>query len=130
MTGLGPKSALGGTGDPAVIATMPFRVAHRIATNRSVAGVHFPVDSAAGAVVGCVLGETAYRIATGRDAIDWPQPVEVTFGAPADDDPPFDLTLAWLRDILADDAPDLPTTDDILGTLWNAAAAEWVEAPL
>jgi membrane-associated phospholipid phosphatase len=35
---------------------MPFRIAHRVAVNRTVAGVHFPVDSAAGAVLGCQIG--------------------------------------------------------------------------
>ena len=32
------------------------RVANRIAVNRTIAGVHFPVDSAAGAVIGMTLG--------------------------------------------------------------------------
>jgi hypothetical protein len=31
-------------------------VANRIAVNRTIAGVHFPVDSAAGAVIGMTLG--------------------------------------------------------------------------
>jgi membrane-associated phospholipid phosphatase len=33
-----------------------FRLANRVAVNRTVAGVHFPIDSAAGAVLGLTLG--------------------------------------------------------------------------
>ena len=32
------------------------RLATRIAVNRTIAGVHFPIDSAAGAVLGLTLG--------------------------------------------------------------------------
>lgn len=41
-----------------------YRLACRIAINRTVAGMHFPVDSAAGAVLGIQLGR--YLIARGR----------------------------------------------------------------
>ncbi|HXV94290.1 MAG TPA: hypothetical protein VD813_13380, partial [Pseudonocardia sp.] len=43
-----------------------FKLAARIAINRTVAGVHFPVDSAAGAVLGVTLGEYLVARATGR----------------------------------------------------------------
>ncbi len=41
------------------------RLASRIAVNRTIAGVHFPVDSAAGAVLGLTLG--AYFVARCED---------------------------------------------------------------
>ena len=128
MTGLGPKEALSGNGNAEKIASMPFRVAHRIATNRSIAGVHFPVDSAAGAVLGCAMGEALYRIATGTT--DWPQPLNISFQPAAEGAAPFDLTLGWLKQQLDPDAASglTPVSDSILGTLWAQAAAEWAEA--
>ena len=129
MTGMGPKEALAGSDAASQTAAMPFRVAHRIATNRSIAGVHFPVDSAAGAVLGCALGEAIYLIATENGPIDWPQPREVSFQTTAESAPPFDLTLGWLRDALEPDAASgrAPNAGTIWGTLWGKAAAEWTE---
>jgi membrane-associated phospholipid phosphatase len=43
-----------------------WRVAARIAVNRTIAGVHYPVDSAAGAVLGVTLGEYVAAMATGQ----------------------------------------------------------------
>src|SRR5205823_4062756 len=40
------------------------RLASRIAINRTVAGVHFPVDSAAGAVLGLTLGQYFFHRCT------------------------------------------------------------------
>jgi PAP2 superfamily len=41
-----------------------WKMAHRIAVNRTVAGVHFPMDSAAGAMLGIVLGQVIVAMAT------------------------------------------------------------------
>ena len=127
MTGLGPKAAMTETDDNGRMANMAFRLAHRIATNRSVAGVHFPVDSAAGAAMGCALGEALYRIAAGND--DWPALKEVSFQPLPESEAPFDLTLGWLRDELADDATAglMPDDTTIFGKLWKEAEAEWAE---
>ncbi len=139
MTGLGPKDALSAPPDDnkGRMAGMAFRLAHRIATNRSVAGVHFPIDSASGAIIGCGVGDALYRIATG--AGNWPaEAKDVQFQKIPDSDPPFDLTLRWLKEQLPDDAvEDADAEADaegngetILGQLWNEAAAEWVESDL
>jgi membrane-associated phospholipid phosphatase len=44
--------------------TQRYKLAARIAINRTVAGMHFPIDSAAGAVLGVTLGE--YLVARAR----------------------------------------------------------------
>ena len=128
MTGLGPLAALSAPPDDEKgrLAGMAFRLALRIATNRSVAGVHFPVDSAAGAVAGCLLGEAMYRVATG--ATDWTPMTEVTFDTVPESDPPFDLSLGWLRDQLpADAATAQPDETTLFGNLWKKSADEWAE---
>ena len=137
LTGMGPKEALSAPADndKGRMAGMAFRLAHRIATNRSVAGVHFPIDSASGAVIGCLLGDALYRVATG--ATDWPSTVDVSFPPVPDSDPPFDpstfdLTLRWLKNALPDDAAggSMPDESTIFGKLWKQAADEWQEAAL
>ncbi|WP_422370155.1 phosphatase PAP2 family protein [Hoeflea sp.] len=41
---------------------LPYRIAHRIALNRVIAGVHFPIDIIAGAVVGIAIGEAFLHV--------------------------------------------------------------------
>ena len=47
-----------------------FRMAARIATNRTVAGVHFPMDSMAGACLGLTLGRIFWRRLAGDPDLD------------------------------------------------------------
>ncbi len=42
------------------------RIAARIATNRTVAGVHYPTDSMAGAVLGMTMAEALINLLDGR----------------------------------------------------------------
>ncbi|MCP3968801.1 MAG: phosphatase PAP2 family protein [Rhodobacteraceae bacterium] len=102
---------------------MAFRIAHRIAVNRTVAGVHFPVDSAAGAVLGSMIGEAVHSIATNG---------AYTSLSYAENDAWLDIdkdfTLGWVRQHLAKAAPCTQTACDgapLFRRLWNDAKAEW-----
>ena len=68
----------------------------------------------------------------GLGATDWPDMKEVSFAPVPESDPPFDLTLRWLKDELPEDAAggSAPDQTTIFGKLWNDAAAEWQEAAL
>jgi hypothetical protein len=114
------------------------RAASRIAVNRTVAGVHFPVDTAAGQVLGLALGRYFIQRATGgsqfnawrfdgerypgkRD-FDFHKFYNTTSGAEQPDpavDPPYIDSIA---------SQPAPPRSDILGWLWDEAQAEWVIA--
>jgi len=49
--------------------SIPFRVAHRIAVNRTIAGVHYPVDSAAGSLLGIVIGSNLIALCSKKPGI-------------------------------------------------------------
>ena len=91
--------------------TMPFRLAHRIAVNRTVAGVHYPIDSAAGAAMGCMIGEAIWSMLHSEPG--------------AADAPPH-----WCGAFTP--GVTLPTEDDFLlsnmDTGWTRNAAHTVEA--
>lgn len=107
-----------------------FRLAHRIADNRTVAGVHYPVDSAHGGLLGLsvALGFVAHCLGGGKD---YPVPEFSARG----DDWAGDFTLAkwvaalgigtkigWRRD-----KATVAKAEDwsLLPKLWRAAVAEW-----
>lgn len=104
-----------------------FRIAARIAINRTVAGVHFPVDSASGAVLGIALGE--WIAAMGGEPGD-PIPVR-TFKSGAYVDEVGDFHDEILADLYkqgglkGDGATAAPQKDTVLEALWAAARAEW-----
>lgn len=48
---------------------IPLRLAHRIAVNRTIAGVHYPIDSRAGAHLGAAIGDAIWAILSNSDEI-------------------------------------------------------------
>lgn len=117
---------------PEGLHALPYRIAHRIAVNRTVAGVHFPVDSLIGALIGCRLGEDLDRLAHGLAplpaiALDLgPDDRTLLCGrVPISADEDFTLELLGRLHQPGPDHGAAPC--GILGRLWAKAAAEWPE---
>jgi hypothetical protein len=125
------QGAAAGVGNRA----LPFKLAHRIAVNRTIAGVHFPVDSAAGALLGCAIGEAVHALATGGRAVRYAIALAIAVDGAVDGAAPDptqygatqDFSLDWLGralgagPALAQASGKLP----LLGWLWDEAAKEW-----
>ncbi len=102
-----------------------YRHAERITMNRTVAGVHFPTDSMAGAVMGVTLAEALVRLLDGE--------TETTARVYRGDTYTGDFTLAALDAALAD--PSVVETSTValdagavpawLRDMWEEAKAEW-----
>ncbi|HSF63104.1 MAG TPA: phosphatase PAP2 family protein, partial [Paracoccaceae bacterium] len=98
---------------------MPLRLAARIAVNRTVAGVHYPSDSLAGAVLGLSIGETVVNWLAGAEAV----PLRGFDGSGFLQD--FDL--ARLEATLAPQGMAAITrpAPGWLQNLWQVALSEW-----
>jgi hypothetical protein len=111
------------------------RQSARIATNRVVAGVHFPVDSMAGRMLGVALGEYFVGRCTGQTVTQkFMNRTFITSGidaVPATDFNPFNA------DQNLDQAPGVGkfysfvpgssvTQSDLMAYVWNKAREEWL----
>ncbi|HEU0150469.1 MAG TPA: phosphatase PAP2 family protein, partial [Bradyrhizobium sp.] len=107
------------------------RQAARIATNRVIAGLHFPVDSMAGRMLGVALGEYFYGRCTGHQTF-----MSRTFNsAVIDGQPTLDFN-PFSADQKLDEAPTAGklysysagtsvTRSDLMEHLWDKAQHEW-----
>jgi hypothetical protein len=119
-------------------ASQLMQLASRVAINRTVAGVHFPVDSSAGELLGLTLGQYFVNRCTGAANYDayafdgtvypwgFPSPNDGDFywtaqfaGLNQTPAPPFATLLGAQMGVLA------PASDLILQWLWGQALAEW-----
>jgi hypothetical protein len=109
------------------------RLAARVATNRTVAGVHFPVDSAAGAMLGLTLGQYLVKrclaTATQYDAYEFDGAAypATTTGAPPNDGDFYweEIVKAAPPAYIAKTAGQPLQPSGLLGWLWGKAVAEW-----
>ncbi len=103
-----------------------FRLAHRIAVNRTVAGLHFPVDSAAGAALGCAIGSALIALAQGTDKAEhrvYSFKKEDHYGADND------FHQKAMRELVSSgepaNKPKAVSVSDIYVDYWKAAREEW-----
>lgn len=98
---------------------LPFRMAERIATNRTIAGLHWPIDSIAGAVLGVSFGQAVVNHALGRTTT--PSHALCAGVGLADD-----FSLQELMPYVAESTSIAlaPCDDTILPELWTRARAE------
>ena len=112
---------------------LAFRSAVRIAANRTVAGVHFPVDSAHGALIGLAVAEAVLSHCKGSGPVTGRKASGT--GWKGEGNAPLDYTLPIFRKALdgsygveemsAPVAVDPAAEGSILCSLWEEARKEW-----
>ncbi len=121
MEGKGARDGFRGAETP-----MLYRLASRIAVNRTVAGVHFPVDTLAGGSLGCAIGDALAGLVIGAEPISGT--LDPTKGGPMAASEDFNISM------IAEIVPEPPkktrkkTKAPIFAELWAAAAKEWEPA--
>jgi hypothetical protein len=104
------------------------RFAARVAVNRTVAGLHYPVDSAAGRLLGTALGEFFIARCRGASVNEWSfdgQKFHGARSAPVDFDPRVSMTDGDSK--YYGYKPDVwqVTEAPLLNEIWKKALAEW-----
>jgi hypothetical protein len=103
------------------------RQAARIATNRVIAGVHFPVDSMAGRMLGVALGEYFVARCTGGQTLMGRKFIATGIdGLPATDFNPFNANQRLDSGPFYSETPGgTVAKSTLMGHLWDKAQAEW-----
>ena len=104
------------------------RFAARVAVNRTVAGLHYPVDSAVGRLLGTALGEFFVARCRGGEVNEWGfdgGKFHGLHGAPVDFDPRVSMTDGSSSYYNYKPAAWRVTLAPLLGWLWKKALAEW-----
>ena len=105
------------------------RQAARIAVNRTVAGLHYPVDSAAARLLGTALAEFLIARCTGQEwherGFNGPRFRKAREDAPLDFDPRVSMTDNTSNYYEYTDAPSTVPPSPLLEFMWKKAAAEW-----
>jgi hypothetical protein len=122
---------------PEKLTSLLYKQAERIAVNRTVAGVHFPIDTWAGAALGEAVGQVILAKCKPAPRTGEPQPgfVPRTYDVGAATEKNGDFRIAAFRDLSFLKAKDFGltrqeatvpvTASQLFGWLWKEAVAEF-----
>jgi hypothetical protein len=110
------------------------RQAARIAINRQVAGLHFPVDTATGAVLGMTLGAYLVQRMVGANTFDawsfngaaYPPASDFDWSDYYDTASNAQTNVGTHVSPIATNPQDLGVSSPLLVWLWTQASAEWI----